>query len=143
MKVKITKNIQASKEKVFETIADIRNFSKVVDTIVNVEFLSEMKVGVGTKFKETRLMQGKEASTILECTEYIENDRVRLVSDTHGTIWDSIFTVNELDGMTQLKLVMTARTKNIFYSVMNVIFKGIMSKAIEKDMDAVKAYCEK
>jgi len=140
---KITKRIDAPLELVFQTIADIRNFSKAVTHIVNVEFLTSKQTGIGTKFRETRLMNGKEASTILEVTEYEENKRIRMVSDTHGTIWDSLFVVETDGNCTVIYFQMEATTKNWFKNLLNVLFKGIIAKAIEKDMDAVKEYCEK
>ena len=63
-------------------------------------FLSEVRTGVGTRFRETRLMHGKERSTELEVTEYVENERVRMVADTDGTVWDSVFVVSPVEGKT-------------------------------------------
>jgi uncharacterized membrane protein len=84
--IAVTKTVDAPIELVFRTISDIENYSNAVSHIPNVEFLSEMKTGVGTRFRETRLMRGKEASTELEVKEYVENDHVHMVSDSHGTI---------------------------------------------------------
>ena len=39
-----------------------------------------------------------EATTELEVTEYVENDHVRMVADSHGTIWDTVFSVKEQTG---------------------------------------------
>lgn len=71
--ISMTKVINAPVDLVFETVADIRNFSKAVPDIVDVEFLSGQKSGVGTRFKETSEINGREASTELEITEYKEN----------------------------------------------------------------------
>ncbi|KAB2847196.1 MAG: hypothetical protein F9K45_00175, partial [Melioribacteraceae bacterium] len=67
--ITVTKNINAPVEKVFNTVAHIEEFSKTVPHIVKVEFLTELKTGAGTRFRETRLMKGKEAATELEVTE--------------------------------------------------------------------------
>ena len=64
-----TRTINALIDLVFKTVSDINNFSKSVPDIVKVEFLSDVKLGVGTRFRETRLMKGKEATTELEVTE--------------------------------------------------------------------------
>ena len=39
--------------------------------VVKIEMLSDTTSGVGTRFLETRLMRGKEATTELEVTEYL------------------------------------------------------------------------
>ena len=138
----ITRTIDAPIDIVFHTVADIENFSKAIPGIINVEFLSDAKSGVGTRFRETRLMRDKEASTELEVTEYAENDHVRLVADSHGTVWDTTFTVRSDNGQTELTMVMDANAYKLFPKVVNPLVMRMIRKAIEHDMDAVKKYCE-
>lgn len=142
-KITITETINAPVELVFKTVADIRNFSKAVPDIVDVEFLTDKKSGVGTRFKETRMMNGREAVEELEVTEYAENDHIRLVADSHGTVWDSLFTVQESGEQTALTLVMKARAYKFLPKLMNPLMTYFIKKAIANDMSAVKAYCEK
>ncbi|MEL6213999.1 MAG: SRPBCC family protein, partial [Pseudomonadota bacterium] len=68
------RDIAAPVEQVFRTIADIENFAEAIPDIVNIEILSEAKTGVGARFRETRVMNGREANSVLEVTEYREND---------------------------------------------------------------------
>ena len=89
----VSRTIKAPSAAVFETVAQVDNYTKAVPDIVEVEYLSEQHMGVGTRFRETRLMGKRKASTELEVTEYVPNERVRLVSDQGGTIWDTVFTV--------------------------------------------------
>ena len=138
----VNRRIAAPVEKVFDTISSIENFSKAVPDIVEVEMLSDVTSGVGTRFRETRLMGKRKASTVLEVTEYLQNERIRLVSDAGGTIWDSVFTVKPVDGETELTLVMEARPHKFLARLMNPLIKGMLTKALEKDMDCVKQYCE-
>ena len=104
--ITVTRVIEAPAGVVFRTVADIGHFSQAVPHIVKVEFLSELKSGVGTRFRETRLMNGREASTELEVTEHVENDHVRIVSDAGGAIWDTVFTVSPSGKGTELTMVM-------------------------------------
>ena len=137
----VSRKIGAPVARVFRTVADIREFSKAVPDIVGVEFLSERRSGDGTRFRETRKVGGREASTELEVIEYVEDDRVRLVSDAGGTQWDSVFTVVESDGGTVLELVMEARPYRLLARITTPLMKRMIQKALEKDMDAVKTYC--
>ena len=139
----VTKLIDAPIAAVFMTVADIHEFRRVIPDIVNVEFLSEIRSGVGTRFLETRLMKGKEETTELEVTEYVANERIRLVADSHGTIWDTVFTVAEKDGKVELVMTMDATARKLFAKMMIPMAMGMIKKAVEKDMDAVKAYCER
>lgn len=69
--------------------------------------------------------------------------RSRLVSDTHGAVWDTVFSVKPATGGgVELTLVMDANAYEILPNLMNPLIKGMIQKAIEKDMDTVKAYCE-
>ena len=98
----VTRTIDAPVDVVFEAVSEIGNLPNTVPDIVNVEFLSDVKSGVGTRFRETRLMKGKESTTDLEVTEFIDNEHVRMVADSHGTVWDSVFAVKATRGQTEL-----------------------------------------
>lgn len=138
----VRRTIGAPVDFVFRTVSEIENYSKAIPHIVDVEFLSDVRSGVGSRFRETRLMMGREASTILEVTEYVENDRVRLVSNEGGTVWDSIFTVRPVDDGTELTLVMDAAPYTFKSKVVVPIMKFVVRMGLVKDMDAVKEYCE-
>jgi uncharacterized membrane protein len=137
-----TRTIAAPVDRVFATVAHIDRFQEAVPHITNVEFLTETRSGVGTRFRETRLMRGREASTELEVTEYVQDERVRLVSDAGGTVWDTVFTVQTSGSGTELSMVMDARPYKLTALVVNPMISRMLTKALETDMDAVKAYCE-
>jgi hypothetical protein len=88
-------------------------------------------------------MKGKKMSTELEVTEYEKDDHVRIVADSHGTVWDSVFTVRPDGGHTLLTMTMDARSNKLINTIMNFFIRGMVKKAVASDMDAVKAYCEK
>ena len=129
---------------VFSTVADVSNFSEAVPHIEHVEFLSETRAGVGARFRETRLMGSRRATSELEVTEYVQDERVRFLADQGGTIWDTIFTVGPgPDGRgTQLVMVMEARPYKLGARLVTPLMKRVVAKAIAADLDAVKAYAE-
>jgi hypothetical protein len=139
----VTRTIAAPVPAVFATVADISRFSQAIPHIVRVEFLSDRHVGAGTRFRETRLLRGREACTELEVTEWVENDHVRLVAGTHGTTWDSVFTVTPSEGGTTLTLVMDGRASSVAPRIMMALIHGMVRRALEHDMDSVKLFCER
>jgi hypothetical protein len=142
-RITVTRTIKAPINIVFATVTDIREFSKALPHIIRYEFLSDSKMGVGTKFIETRLMKGRESSTELEITEYMKNVRARIVSNGHGTVWDAEFSV-EPDGInTELKVIMDATPYKFLPKLLNLLTVGMVKKSVESDMDIVKAFCEK
>ena len=144
-RTELSRTIDAPVDVVFSTVADISNFSKAVPHIVNVEFLSEVRAGVGARFRETRVMGGRKATADLQLTEFVANERVRFVSDEGGTVWDTVFSVTPVaDGRaTRLDLVMDARPHRLFARLMVPLMKNVVARAIAADLDAVKSYAER
>lgn len=141
-KVQVIRVIQASPDVVFQTVSDIANFSQAVPHIQDIEFLSETQRGIGTRFRETRLMRGREYKTELEVTEFVENERVRLVADEGGTIWDSVFTVASRGDGTRLTMDMEARPYKLMSKIITRLIQPVVQRGVEDDMDCVKTYCE-
>lgn len=141
--VRLQRSIAAPPSRVFGAVAHIEKFAKIQPQIVGVEFLSPQRHGVGTRFRETRVMGKREASTVLEVTEYVEDQRVRLVTDAGGTTWDTIFDVSPGNvGGTDLRMTMDARPHKMLSRLISPLIMGVVSKAIAADMDRVKAWCE-
>lgn len=136
------RTIKAPLELVFQTIADPRNFQSAVPHIKEIEFLTDQHSGRGTRFRETRVMHGREESVVLEVTDYSENESVRIVSDAGGTVWDSVFTVSEGTGGIDLNLRMDMIPHTWKARITTRLIRGFVAKGVEADMDAVKAHCE-
>lgn len=136
------RQIVAPVEAVFDCLSDVRNFEKAVPQIIKVEFLTDRQHGVGTRFRETRLMNGKEASTELEVTELEPNRLVRIVSVAGGTEWDTVFTTAQQSDATLMTMKMAARPMSFLSRFLVPLILPIVSRAVEADMDAVKEYCE-
>lgn len=138
-----SRNIRASQRCVFEAISQIENMSAIVTGITHVEFLSEQRVGVGTRFTETRQMGKREGKTTLEVTEYVPDEMVRYVADQGGSVWDTVYRVVPVsEDEVELTLVMDAKAHKFMAKLINPLIKGMVAKVIEKDMDAVKSHCE-
>ncbi|MEM8671993.1 MAG: SRPBCC family protein [Planctomycetota bacterium] len=140
--IRILRTIVAPLDVVFHAVSDVRNFREAVPQITNVEFLSEQQVGTGTRFRETRVMKGREQTVELEVAEYIKNERVRMISDAGGTVWDTVFNVSANRENVELDMQMNVRPYTLIARIMTPLIRGMVEKAVESDMDAVKAFCE-
>ena len=134
--------IQAPIEQVFHTIANIENFSQAVPEIKRIEFLTEQKTGKGCRFRETRVMHGKEATTELTITEFEENQSVRYLSDAGGAVWDTVFHIEPKENDTLLVMTMEARPHQFAAKVLTPMILRMISRAVNQDMLAVKSFCE-
>ena len=81
----VIRSIHAPVDIVFQTIADPRQFARAISGVVKVEILSNPASGVGIKFRQSRVINGKETTMEFEVTEYVKNEHVRIVNETHGT----------------------------------------------------------
>ncbi len=136
------RDIEAPVNVVFSAITDVEKFTEKSPDIVRIEVLSDVRSGVGLRFRETRKVRGRESSTELRLTEYIENSRARFVADQGGVIWDTVFTVEPAGSGARLGLVMEARPHSFAARLTTPFIMGMVGKVVEHDMDAVKAYCE-
>ncbi len=137
-----SRTIHAMPERVFRTVADPEEFQRAIPGGSQVEYLTASRTGVGVKFGATRLMKGKPSTFEQEVTEFVPNQHIRLVNVTHGTVWDTTFSVRAESGATILTLTMDARAEQLLARLMTRLIAGIIQKALDTDLDAVKAYCE-
>lgn len=64
----VSRSIHAPVDLFFRTVAIISEFSNAAPKITKVEFLSVNRSGLGCRFRETRLMKGREVTMELEVT---------------------------------------------------------------------------
>jgi carbon monoxide dehydrogenase subunit G len=135
--------IQAPVEKVFQTLAQVEHFSKAVPGIQKIEFLGDKRYGVGTRFRETRIVNGREAAAELEVAELRENESIRLVTTMAGTLWDTAFNVSK-SGSNACAVAMTASAhpKQFAAKLLTPMIMGMIRRALTHDLLAVKKYCE-
>ena len=143
MRWQSSRSIQAPSDRVFRTVADPEEFQKAIPGGSSVEYLTPNHDGVGAKFRATRVTNGKAAAFDQEVTEFVPGKRVRLVNVTHGTVWDSVFEVRPAGSTTELSLTMDARPGHLLGRIMNRLIAGMVQRALDQDLDSVKAHCEK
>jgi carbon monoxide dehydrogenase subunit G len=137
------RTINATPDRVFLTVADPEEFQRAIPDGSSVEYVTAERSGVGVKFRSTRVTRGKAATFEQEVTEFVPGERVRMVNVTHGTLWDSTFHVRPVNNGAELTLTMDARTDRLPARVINRLIARMVQKALDRDMDAVKAYCER
>jgi len=140
--VTIARTINSPAEVVFRTVAEPEQFAKAIVGVTKLEFLSKTTSGVGTCFRQTRVMKGKSHTMDFEVAEYVKNQRVRIVNETHGTTWDSLFTLEPEGNATTLTMRMDAKSEQRMTRLLLPLVCIMVRKAVEGDMDAVRAACE-
>jgi hypothetical protein len=140
----IVRMIHAPTALVFKTVADPTHFAQAISGVTKIEFLSSTRCGLGTRFRQSRVVNGREMTLDFDVTDYAENERVRIVNEIHGTRWDSVITLTPSNGSTELVMRMDTTTRPFVPRlIMPLMLRLFIRKAVGKDFDAVKAFCEK
>lgn len=140
--IETTRLISAPIEKVFETISGPEGFCQAVPHITKIEFLTDQQGGAGTRFRETRIMNGREATVELKIEELVKNQKVRMVSDAGGTVWDTVFTVCQKGDQVEMHMAMQAKPHKLMARLINPLIRSMVVKGVEGDMDSIKSFCE-
>lgn len=146
MKLTATQHVAAPVERVFGIAADFEGAADVIDGITRVEMLTDGPVGVGTRFRETRRMYGREATEEMEVSEFVPGERYALGCESHGCRYRTVFHFRPAGDGTEIDMEFEATPQTFFAKVMSVLtrpaIKGI-AKIVEQDLEDVKAAAER
>ena len=147
MELSVFIEIERPPEVVWKAIIDFKNCSNYIESIVNLEIIDEPNnTLIGFKWKETRVMFGKEATETMWITDYVENEYYQTRAESHGYVYTSILCIERVQENTKLTMSFSAEAQTlfvkIFSSCMGFIIKGSMKKALIKDLNDIKTHLE-
>ena len=146
MKVTVSIDINAPKEKVFEYFSDVQNLEKHIKGIKKVEILSDTTSGEGVKWRETRVMFGKEATEEMWITNFNPSTSYSVEAASHGMQYHTTYTFTENNGVTHVEMVFAGKPVSLGAKLsaplFNLVFKGSTKKALRKDMQELKTLIE-
>lgn len=141
--VVVERRVNASPGRVWEAITDLRDMPRVLSGVDRVEVLTEGGFAVGTRWRETRRMLGKEATEEMTVTECEPPDRYVTVADSHGMHYVSELTLKpEGDGLTTLRMRFSARpasgrTPGFLGRLVTRFGAKAVAKALAKDLSDI------
>lgn len=97
--------IARTPRQVFDFVTASENAPKVVSSVVSMVKLTEGPVRVGTRYRETRLMNGKEAQAELEVVDFEPGQRYVMKNVTEGIETIYRYTFKQENGGTRVDLV--------------------------------------
>lgn len=145
MEIRASRQINAPIDRVFDVFSDIEKAEDRIEGIKNIVILSDVKAGVGLRWRETRVMFGREATEEMEISAFRPNHSYEVVAESNGAAYHSIYTFKERNGGTHVEMVFSGKPVSLAAKLMSplaFLFKGATQKALEADMDALKAVCE-
>lgn len=136
-----SEHIAASPKQVFELISDLSNASKFLDNIKGSEKLTDGPIGVGTIFRETRVVGGKESSADLQVTAYEPPAHFGIRSEVEGIKVEYHYHFAPEAGGTQVRWVCELEASGLRKMMLPMI-AGIMKKEDGDHLQKLKAYLE-
>ncbi|HVJ81599.1 MAG TPA: SRPBCC family protein, partial [Planctomycetia bacterium] len=100
---------------------------------------------LGTKFKETRKIFGREATETMEFTRFDPGRAYALSCESCGCEYRSDFEFRPDGEGTEIAFTMNVITKSFFAKLMSPLAKlmaGPMKKCVEADLDSLAKRCE-
>ncbi|MBT2438560.1 SRPBCC family protein [Streptomyces sp. ISL-36] len=147
--VVVERRIQASPGPVWETLTDLKDMERVLSGVSRVEVLTEGVFGVGTRWRETRKMLGKEATEEMTVTESEPPDRYVTVADSHGMRYVSEIALRpDGAGATTVRMTFSAspsagRSMGPLARLVSGLGAKAVSRALARDLDDVAASVER
>jgi hypothetical protein len=140
-------HIGAPIDRVFAIMTNFAHAPNVIQGITKVEVLSAGPVGVGTRFKETRVMFGRDATETMEVTAFDAPRSYTLTALSCGVEFKSAFLFEPDGAGTKVTLSLQGKPRTLLARILSPISRMLMGpmmkKCIVKDMEDVKRAAER
>lgn len=145
--VSVRRNVQASPARVWSLATDIDRWPETMSGIEGVEVLAQPDFGVGTRWRETRTLMGRQATEEMWVTALDEGRSYTVESDSHGAHYVSVFTFRPDDGGTDIELSFTGQPSSgvakVLATVTGPLARRSVTKALQQDLDDLAAAAER
>lgn len=146
MTIEAQVTINSDTATVWKVITDIRRSGKILSTVENIEIVHEPANGLtGLKWRETRLFFGKPATIEKWITDASENKFYTTRAEMEGFIFLTRFTISGSGANTTLQSSHETQSRGLLAKIKSlpmVFFRGVLKKAILKDLNEIKAAVE-
>ena len=146
-KLIVEQHVDASSDRVWQVVTNIDAWPDVITGIKSVERLDDSTgFVVGTTWRETRVLFGKEATEEMSVTAIDEGSSYTVEAESHGAHYTSVINLDQNGDGTDLSMSFGAKTTGFFAAVMSKTigkaFEGSTRKALEKDLKDIATAAE-
>ena len=144
--VTVSHLVKADPETTFRVFADIPNCASTIAGIETVEMLSDGSVGIGTRWRETRIMMGKQATEEMWITGFDPPRSYMVEAESHGTHYHSRYDFEPVEGGTRVTLRFEGRPLSLTAKLLTIVgylFMGQVRKMLAQDMADAAVHAER
>ncbi len=145
MGLSVTRTIAAPPDKVFAALSDFEHAAETIRGITKIEMLTDGPVGLGTRFRESRIMFNREATEEMEVTAWNQGRSYTLGCESCGARYASSFIVEPTSGGSRVTMKMEVKPLTLMAKLMSPLgslMSGSIKRCVEHDIDDVKAKLE-
>lgn len=143
--IKVNTHINGTPEKVFDVFTDFENATQNLSGVEKIEVITDGPVGVGTRFRETRIMFKKAHTEEMEVSVFEPGKRFEVKAGGCGCEYLTSFNFNPSGSGTSVDVEMKITPVTFFAKVMSPLARlmsGSMKKCFQKDFDDLKSVVE-
>ena len=141
----VTKRFDSSPDAVFRTLTDLEHAAEHVSGIKKLELLTDGPVGLGTRFRETRMMFKKEATEEMEITAFDPGRSYTVECESCGCHYSTEIRCEPQGAGTEVTMDMHYRPLTFMAKMMTplgILMSGSLKKLFEKDLEDLKRHSE-
>jgi hypothetical protein len=142
----MTKHVAAPVETVFAVASDLVHAAEHIRGIEKIELLTPEPIGLGTRWRETRRMMGREATEVLEIIAFDRPRSYKVGCESCGAYFETTFSFVSSAGGADVTLDVRMEARSLFAKLMspigNLMFGKAMRKCMEDDLEDLKRVAE-
>jgi carbon monoxide dehydrogenase subunit G len=142
----VSRSVSAPVDAVWTVFTDLARSADRLSAVNAVEVLTPGEFALGTRWRETRTMFGREATEEMEVTAIVPGRSYTTGADSHGSHYMSRFDFVPTETGTDVTFTFHAESHGVMRfvgSLMWPMLKGKMTKELRRDLDELAEYCER
>lgn len=149
LELTLSREIAATPERVWAIITDLDGTAAVLSGVTRIERLAGPAYGVGTRWRETRTMLGREASEEMEVVGIDEGRSTTIAADAHGVAYRSVLRVEPAatGALLTMSFAGTLQSTSWLQRAAARLTSGLglaaTRKAMQQDLDDIAAAAER
>lgn len=139
-------HFSAPQDAVWAHITDLERAEERIQGIKKLELLTDGPIGKGSRFRETRVMFGKEATEEMEITGWNPPNSYTIEAESHGCHYTSVISLEPEGDGTRVSISFEGQPltfgAKVMSGLMGWMMKGACRKAFEADFNDLKKSLE-